>query len=284
MAARVSFRGRSRLKRFFVKLLRRRRSECLASRCFHARPRFKEFFNPRQKIIFFLIVLMIGSIIGFSQFSGFFDVTKVSIERSSLDVPIREIEMTVRQLALGKNILTVNTADLIDAVKKMRPDASRVEIKKKYPHEIRVKIFKFPIVAEFRENTETIFVNENGFRVLGDTPDRDILTLSFGEKIDLTNLIDQIIDSKHLAKIRDAVFYFESLTGFKILNVKYFPISREAHFKIEKNYNIWIDITGDYRQQLDKLVDAGDALDLENRKYEYIDLRVRGKIFYKPKS
>ncbi len=237
--------------------------------------------TSRQKFFLVLVIFAIGSLVGFTHFSGFFDVQKVSVARSSLDLPLEEIELSVRELAFGKNIFSIEKDLLARVVRELRPDIARVEIHKKYPCEIAVGVFKFPIVAELRSNSESIFLNANGFRVLGDAPDRDTLQLTLGEEIDAVDLEKRVIDPAHLDFIRDAVFYFEALTDLKILNTKYFPISREVYLKNEKNFDVWLDLTRDFREQLNKLVVAADLLKISEKKYEYIDLRIRGKIFFR---
>ncbi len=221
--------------------------------------------------------------IGFTHFSGFFNVEKVSVARSSLDLPLEEIELSVRELALGKNIFSVEKDLLVRAVLEQRPDIANVKIHKNYPREIAVEVYKFPIIAELRWGVESIFLNENGYRVIGDAPDRDTLQLTLGEEIDLSDSEKRVIDPVHLDFIREAVFYFEALTDIKILNAKYFPISREVHLKNEQNFDLWLDLTGDYRNQLNKLAAAADVLKISEKKYEYVDLRIYGKIFYKAK-
>jgi hypothetical protein len=245
----------------------------------------------RQKILLVLVVFVIGGLVGLIGFSGLFNVEKVSVARSSLDLPLAEIELSIRDLALGKNIFSVDKNLLQRAVREMRGDISSVRIHKKYPREIQVEVFKFPIVAELGVGSEKIYLNEKGFEVKGDSPDRDTLRLVLGEKInqpeDEENPEDmkrQIVPEGHLNFIREAVFYFESLTDLRILNTKYFPISREVHLKTEKNFDVWIDLTQDFRDQLNKLVTAADALKIGEQRYEYIDLRIRGKIFYKVKK
>ncbi len=227
---------------------------------------------------------MFGGIIGFTHFSGFFDVEKISITRSSLDLPLTEIELSLREIAFGKNIFGLDKNLLAKAVQAVRPDIARVEIHKKLPREISVEIFKFPIVAELKTNSESIFLNENGFQVIGDIPDRDTLQLTLGEDVDFSDPEKRVISIEHLEFIREAVFYFEALTDLQILNTKYFPISRELHLKTEKNFDVWLDLTRDFRDQLNQLIVAADILKIAEQKYEYIDLRVRGKIFYKPKK
>ena len=133
------------MSRICARIFRRRRCENLNSRVFRAKARIKEILTLRQKVLLIVSVLVVGGVIGFSQFSGYFDVTKVTILRNSLDLPIEDIELTVRELAMGKNILKVDSDFLATAVKELRPDTAKVQITKAYPNEIQVEVFKYPI-------------------------------------------------------------------------------------------------------------------------------------------
>ncbi|MFA6457884.1 MAG: FtsQ-type POTRA domain-containing protein [Patescibacteria group bacterium] len=279
---RISFRQR-KLNRFFSRVFCRRRKEHLAARVFQSEKRVSRLFTVRQKVYLVLAVAAFGALIGFTQFSGFFNIEKISIARSSLDLPLEQIELSIRDLAFGKNIFSLKQNTLAAAVRAVQPDISRVVIHKKYPREISVEVFKFPIVAELKTNAESIFLNENGFRVVGESPDRDTLLLLVGEKVDFSDPTVRVIDPAQLTFIREAVFYFESVTDLKILSTQYFPISREAHLKTERNFDVWLDFASDYKTQIDKLVAAAGTLKLGKQKFVYIDLRVRGKIFYKLK-
>ena len=283
MNQKVSFRQR-KVNRIFGRIFRQRRKQHLESRVFHAQKRFKNLLTLRQKIFLILAIFMIGGIIGLTYFSRFFDVQKVSVARSSLDLPLEKIELSIRELALGKNIFSVEKDLLAQTVRELRPDIARVEILKKYPHEIQVEVFKFPIVAELHIGNEKIFLNEKGFEVRGDSPDRDTLQIALAEEFERAEDEQQpFVFEHHLNIIREAIFYFESLTDLKILNTKYFPVSRELHLKNEKNFDVWLDLDQDFRDQLHKLVEAADVLKINEKKYEYVDLRIRGKIFFKSK-
>ena len=288
----ISFRHRkldrlfSRIShRIFGKIFRsRRRHEHLESRVFRAQKKhLLEKLTLKNKIFIVLAVVVIGGFFGFTKLSGFFDVEKVSVARSSLDLPIDAIENSVRALALGKNIFAIDEIVLADSVRELRPDIARVVISKKYPREIAVEVFKYPIVAEIKTNSESVFVNENGFRVVGDSPDRDTLILTLGESLDFSDPEKRVLDPAWLEFIRESVFYFESLTDLQILTVKYFPNSQEVHLKNELNFDIWLDFASDFREQLSKIVAAAELLRIGEQRFEYIDLRIRGKIFYKLK-
>ncbi|MFA5352326.1 MAG: hypothetical protein WC304_03550 [Candidatus Gracilibacteria bacterium] len=279
----VSFRQRGKFTRAFARFFRsKRRTEHLNTQVFRPSARLKNLLTFRQKVLLVVTVVVVGVVIGIGQFSGIFDVKKITILRNSLDLPTEDIELSVRELALGKNIFQVDTAFLAKAVQELRPDTSRVVVRKAYPAEIQIEVFKYPIVAELRVGTDPVYINEKGFRVFGESPDKDTLQLTLGENLDMKDSKKQIIDPKYLADIRESVNYLESVINLKILNTKFFPISREVHLKTEKNFDVWIDLTQDYRAQIDKLVEASEVLQLDTKSYSYIDLRIRGKIFYKP--
>ncbi len=273
------------LRRLVPRLLRRRarRTEHLERRVFRVNPKLRDLLDGRQKIIILLVVVVLSAVIGLTQFAGYFSVTKVSVLRSSLDLPLAEIEAVVRDNALGKNIFQVNVTQIAKAVREARPDIAEVKVIKDYPDTLTVEVFKYPIIAELRIGTERIYLNEQGYQVVGDAPGRDVLTIMLGETIQLDDPTIQLITAKHLAAIRESSFYFEALTDLEIISIKYFPMAREAHLLTEKNFSVWLNLTTDTRTQLDKLITAKAELNLAGGKYEYIDLRVRNKIFYKPK-
>ncbi len=275
----------AKLRRLIPSFFRRRtrRGAHLEQRVFRAKPKLRELLDSRQKFSIALIAIILSAIIGFTQFAGYFDVTKVSILRSSLDLPLAEIETIVRDAALGQSIWQIDVTQISKAVRQARPDIAEVRVTKDYPNTITVEVFKYPIIAELRIGTERIYINEQGYRVVGDSPTRDVLSLTLGETIDLTDPTIRLVAEQHLAAIRESSFYFEAISDLNIISIKYYPIAREAHLLTDKNYVIWLDLTTDTRAQLDKLTTAGSQLDLTSGKYEYIDLRIKDKIFYKPK-
>lgn len=270
-----------RLRRFIPHFLSARRNQHARARVFHSTPRTKNILSARQKIAVVLTVMVIAAGIGLTYFSGSFNVQKVSVLRSSLDLPLAEIEQLVTEQAFGTNMFKLDLNQLKKDIKATRPDIARVEIEKKYPSTLQVAVYKYPIVAELHIGTERMFINENGYRVDGETPDRDTLTLALGESMQIDNPKQQIVRPDHLIAMRDAAFYFEALIDIPLLIVRYLPAAHEAHLIIEGNTSIWIDLTSDYHTQIDKLVQANNEIHLSKEKYQYVDLRVRNKIFYK---
>lgn len=264
--------------------LRRRRNLHLTSKVFRAEPRLRELISSRQKVLLILSVLIIATLLGLMFFSGFFTIQKIVVERSSLELPVETIEKSIRDLALNQNIFLVDKSAIKAKIQELYPDIARVDVSRQLPATLQIVIFKFPIVAELRMGTERIFLNEKGYRVYDTTPDRDTLQLVLGEELDLSDSSKPIVSTGYMQTIKAAANYFSTLTKLEILNLKYLPTARELHLKAEGNFDIWLDLNRDYKGQLNKLIQAQDLLDLTNKQYEYIDLRIPKQVFYKEKK
>lgn len=198
-----------------------------------------------------------------------------------MDLPLAEIERVANQQAFGKNILYLKKIELIKKIRQLQPDIARVEIQKKYPAELKLNIFKFPIVAELRTNSqEKIFLNENGVRVFEETPPNNLLVLVVTAELPLEEPQKVLIAPQHLTEIREGLLYFEATLNLPVRLVKYLPSAREVHFKTEQNFAVWLTLSLDLRSQIDKLVQVADKFDFPNQKYHYLDLRPRNKIFF----
>lgn len=272
----------NKLRRYLPRIRFARRSERLSEKQFVARARDKSPWQTRQTLVVAAVIAIISAGLGFAFFTQYFNVSKVSVLRSSLDLPLEEIQQLVGEHAFGQNMLRLDVTQLTEDIKATRPDISRVEIEKQLPRTLQVKVIKYPIVAELRVGGERILLNENGYRVDGQTPDRDTIQLVLGEKHDVSDLTVQVVKPDHLVAMRDAAFYFAALMNRPVLHTSYFPMAREAHILTEGNTEIWIDLTEDYRTQLDKLTQGGEQVNLSLQP-RYVDLRIRNKIFVMPR-
>jgi hypothetical protein len=64
---------------------------------------------------------------------------------------------------------------------------------------------------------------------------------------------------------------------------EYRAVERELYLKTS-NFTLWLDLTKDAVSQLNKMKKALGELNLSKGSFEYIDLRVANKIFYKRKK
>ena len=87
-----------------------------------------------------------------------------------------------------------------------------------------------------------------------------------------------------LINILPIVDDFERELGLNVSKLRYLQTARELHLLSDRNFWIWFDLTHDTNAQIAKLKDGAVELDLYNRDYEYIDLRIPGqgnqRIFY----
>ena len=227
------------------------------------------------------IFILVVSVAGFIFFSGFFSVKRVSVERNALDLPTAELEKLVGKYAFGKNLLSIESNQLAAELKKIRPDIARVIVRRELPATLVVEVLKYPIIAEIRIGSDRILVNENGYRVIGDSAEPGTLILTLGETLDISDQKKRIAAPEQLIRLREAVEYASALLDQKITSINYFPIAREAHLLTANKTELWIDLTHDHRSQLDKITTASKELNLATTHYLYLDLRIRDKIFYK---
>ena len=94
----------------------------------------------------------------------------------------------------------------------------------------------------------------------------------------------QVITTDKIQYMVDAFNYFKEKIKINIKQIKYLPQAQEIHFILETNTNIWIDMTYDFKSQINKLNFAKENLDL-SQTYQHIDLRIKSakghKIFFK---
>lgn len=69
---------------------------------------------------------------------------------------------------------------------------------------------------------------------------------------------------------------FHDFFGIKIIEGEWKKIERELHLKTEKNFLVWLDLTGNAETQLEKLKRVLPKLDIYREPLEYIDLRIAG--------
>jgi len=132
--------------------------------------------------------------------------------------------------------------------------------------------------------------SDNGFFTINET---GILETKTEKPIDLPELIVpldnlmegmQVITQEKIQFMVDSYNHFKKETKVNISKIKYLPKAQEIHFILENNTQIWIDMTYDYKKQINKLLFAKENLDL-SQYYQHIDLRIKSakghKIFYK---
>lgn len=162
----------------------------------------------------------------------------------------------------NKNILFIKRKDIekplrsIDFLKK-------IEVKKKYPNTIIIKIYETkPIAILFKKNEKFILDNSSNLITFNKNLNQSDFPSVFGEgaENDFVNFINKLEDN-NFPKSEVKKFY-------------YFQIGRwDVQFSDDQIIKFPSNITGDVIQQSVKLLGAEDF-----KNYKIIDLRIRGKI------
>lgn len=95
---------------------------------------------------------------------------------------------------------------------------------------------------------------------------------------------DQVIPKEHMDFIFEAIQYFRNALKLEVMSLDYLPIAREIHLKTDNNLTIWISIDRDYKGQIDKMSTIYEPAELNKEDIAYIDLRIKEKIIYCPRT
>ncbi len=234
----------------------------------------------KGQIFIFVILTVIYTVF----FSNYFNISEVAIFESNkitTDNIIKTLTLDIK----NKNLILLKTDFIKNRITNQYPQIKNLEINKKLPNTLHIKYDKFKQLA-FLEQKEldTIFFTVNETGVIEQTQEKPIelpqiiiqgMKLEEGMQIITPTKLDFIVESINLLK--------KELNA-KIKHIVYLPKAQETHLILENNTQIWLDMTFDYKQQINKLKFAKPHLNLE-KYYEYIDLRIKSakghKIFYK---
>jgi hypothetical protein len=92
-----------------------------------------------------------------------------------------------------------------------------------------------------------------------------------------------IIPEVYMDYILNSIKYFTNLMQMEVISVRYLPVAREVHLKIDGHSVLWLSTEKDYKEQIDKLNTIYKVAELDKEDLAYIDLRVKEKIIYCPR-
>lgn len=249
--------------------------------------------KPKTKRVFTLIFVttVIGLSIYYIFFSGFFNITTVTINNETLENESlsKEIDQKIRAV-IGKNIIFTSTSDLEISTLKAFQDLEEINISKNYPNTIEIEFKEYTMVANLINESSSLkksyIINSVGYVVKEDY-ENPILPYIREQTDEPINPKEAAIDKIKLDIILNTIKYFEDKFGMKVKEVVYKPIAREIHLLTERGFYIWLDIQQSTEDQLKKLKKALVKLNIYEDSFAYIDLRISGsngdKIIYKRK-
>ena len=219
------------------------------------------------RIILLLIVFIFLSTFNPSKFSiiskknsEFFEIQNIKIVNNFL-IKKSKVYKKLGQI-YNKNIFLIKRKDIEESLKEI-DFLEKIEVKKKYPDTVIVKIFEtIPVAILFKDKIKYLLDSSSNLVLFANNMDFDKLPIIFGEGAEnnFTYFFDQLKNNNFPTKQIKKLYYFQigrwdlQLTNGKIIK---FP-----HNNIE--------------DAIKKSIELLDRKDFEN--YNIIDLRIDGKI------
>jgi len=261
-------------------------------------------------------VILFGGIIYIILFTPVLAVKNIDIEGNKA-INSDEVKQIIILLASQKkwkifnnNLLLIDPAKIESAIKSRFANIDAIRIEKKFPQTVKVvikeksadilwcnKIIVQKIADEKKASSDEAPANgisqcylsdEQGiiYEKIGDTAASDVIKVFRDEPI----AIETKISDENLKNFIRNIFYnFNSKTGLKLAYLYMLPpASRELHLITREKMTIYFDLNRGADEQVDVLnAFLKNELKENNNKsidYDYIDLRVVDRIYFKAKN
>ena len=274
------------------KLTQKRTLEKISKRTFkgNAPINFLGRLKQISKWMYLSVFLGIIILLAYSLFfTNTFNVKKILIfegEEESTNIQIRRITEPLR----NRNIILFSKNDLKNLIINRIDNITSLEIIKQYPDTVLIKYNRFQDVANVTnligrlQVRKSFIVNESGILVEEDKISSTLPNITIQTETAF-NLGETILTTDDLKFILNAKNYFEERFDLKVTDIRYIPRAKEIRLTTEREFEIWIDMTFDYREQINKLRNAVPKINVYEGPLEYVDLRIRSaegqKIIYK---
>ena len=93
-----------------------------------------------------------------------------------------------------------------------------------------------------------------------------------------------VIPTIDMEYVLEASRYFINETQIDIATMTYLPIAKELHITTPSDLSLWLILDKDYKEQIDKFSSIYKIAELDKEDLKYIDLRIREKVIYCPRS
>lgn len=250
------------------------------------------------KIHQILIVAVVFLLAYFLFFYNFFQIKKLVfidymiVQDTRMDNVIKSILSQRRYFVFpGSNIFLVNKESIEGALLEQVPELDSLEIIKKYPDILKIKVKEAEPKALWVSDNEEYIIDGGGV-VRGRVSDIG--------NYDTQNLIRIVDQNNKEVKIKENVVYAKHLNFIKILydlvpqsgiSIKEMilpsALAEEVHMMTEEGWRVFFILDKDLEQQvnnmnliLEKEVDGK----MSREDLDYIDLRVENWAYYKKKS
>lgn len=246
---------------------------------------------PAKKIVIYtLIILFLGGIFYLIFISGYLVINKIVVIGNK-NILYKNIEESLNPILnkniFSKNILFFNSKEAVDKLSNDFRDIKEIQIKKRLPSKIEIIIQeRIPALCW---QTDKIFylIDEEGLvlKELGNKNNSKLPLINdlSSQKINIDEKKLSISFIKFIQKLHKD-FNSKTNLNIDIINIK--ETTFEIEVKTKEGFSVYLDTSRDLDIQLKNLVRILETVKKEGKiinNLEYVDLRLRDKLFYKYK-
>ena len=253
--------------------------------------------KPIVRLLIATGVALVPAAIGIVLFSPLLQLSEIHVVRSDLRIDIGQVQRSLNPL-FGKRLPFVSRQEIGELLARTIPDLKAVEIDKRYPSALSVRITLDPVVARLQIEEPVA----EGQQPLTDTGSvkADYLTdegtyvryapsqLGSGVLLPTIRVVDWGVrpipgtmpyDQEFLAFLPQAERAIAEQFGQRVVERVIYVRARECHIKTPE-YVLWFDLRSSLREQLSRYRVFLRSVGKEAAK-EYVDLRLTDKVVYK---
>lgn len=228
-------------------------------------------------------ILLLGWLLLFTQTFAVSAITVVDA-RAGTEQQIR----TNTDSFLGKNLLFLQTDVLAGRLLRDIPQIKNVHIVRKLPGTLKIIVQEKQPVLLLLSSNSYYFVDADGIAYeaasLDTLPGVVLPVVKNTDENGQVTLGAPAVDESFVAFITEVQKKIPDITHAQVVEMKIPSLAtREVHFLLDRNWNIFMDTTRDAAAQLDVLERLLDhtVTQEEQQTLQYIDLRIPNRVYYK---
>jgi len=246
---------------------------------------------PAKKIIIYtLVIVFLGGIFYLIFISGYLVINKIVVIGNK-NILYKNIEESLNPILnrniLSKNILFFNSKEAVDKLSNDFREIKEIQIKKRLPSKIEIIIQERIPVLCWQTNKIFYLIDEEGLvlKELGDKNNSKLPLINdlSNQKINIDEKKLSISFIKFIQKLHND---FNPKTSLNIDTINIEETTFEIEVKTKEGFSVYLDTSRDLDIQLKNLVKILETVKKEGKiinNLEYVDLRLRDKLFYKYK-
>lgn len=222
-------------------------------------------------------------------FTNFFTIKHIILREGGIETENAQVQQVTTPL-LNRHLLLTDIDSLHNSILNKVDNINELHVSRRLPSTL---IIDFQSFAEKANVTNIVgkqgirkkfIINEAGLLVSENEVNSQLPFINI--KTDKAFIVgDQILKSDELKYILETKAYFEEKMSIPITEINYLPKPLELRILTNRNFEIWIDMSYDYKEQINKLKNSVPKINPYQEQFEYIDLRIKSaegqKIIYK---